>query len=1362
MEKDVTHRYFKIYQKQYICSTQKEKAMKNLFAIFTVFIYSTIAFSINYNTTFNIKSISVNEGLSQFDATRIIQDQYGFLWVSTYDGLNRYNGNDFIQYRHDPYNKNSINGNRILNIYIDSKKNFWVISETNKIDRFDYKTEQFEHYDFEPLKYAIVTAFYEDKLNNYWIGTTNGLYKASLKENQFQVDGIYLNSTTPSFENFIQCITESEKNGILVGTGLGGVLLSYRGQQIYSPSKFQSNVQINSFFKDKNNTIWICHNKGLSYIKDQQIQQLSQIKNNAIQSVLNFLLIDIKAMAAIDDKNCIVVAGHNLYHLHIPTLTISNFQLNDYSFFNSNIVKSVFVDHTKNIWISSGQKGIAKIDLYQKPQIIFGKEETKSMFVKSVFKDSRDRVWVGTNLNGMYYYDTDGIIHSLPITDINSQISYISPSMAEDRYGNIWFCANSEVYLFNYEEQKVRALKSLNPVFSKFRQAFSLTIDKFNTLWIGNTSGLLRVKLDNLNEPAKFISIGNLSDMISSEQISRMLYDSIHNVVWACTKDNGVTMLNLDKQGEVTKIRRLVHSDNKNSLSSDHVWSILLTSDSTVLFGTDSGINECRIINNKVYINPITNLHFIKNAKIVSLAQDLSGVIWMGTSQFLISYHPKTKVIKKYTSANGLYSSALQEGIFVDKKGVVYISTTNGLNWIDTTPQPEMPYLSNVQIVDFKIFGKSIKTDSKLNKHIKTTLYKTSKISLKHNENNFTIDFLSTHYNDINGNAYTYKLEGYDKDSIVVDGNNKSVTYNNLSPGRYTFWVKSSNNDNIWGGKKRYLTVEVKPAPWLTIWAFFAYLLIIIGVLYFVYVYLNKETKLKQKLVIKELENEHQNEINNVRLRFHTNIAHDIRTPLTLIAGPLDDIKLNPIITANHFLNDRIGIIDKNVTRLLYLVNQFLDFRRLINDGSQLQLAQHPVLSVFNDIKKSFKGIAQTKNIHFEFILDVVDKELIFDVDKLTKIVYNLISNAFKYTESGGDILVFVEQTNNNIVIKVQDTGSGIPTEALPHILDRFYQSEGQSASSGTGIGLALVKQLVEVCKGQIEVQSEIGRGSEFKVTIPCEIPNETATFDVVEVAETLEENLKTTRKPIILVVEDDDDLRAYLVKCFKEKFIVHQAIDGQDGFDKTLRFTPDIILTDIMMPKVDGLGLIHLIRNDYRTSHIPIIVITAKSTIEDEIKALEAGAEGFITKPFSTKSLLLKVNNFIRNLSANKAENKETDEVKIMDREQQFLNKMNKVILENLENPIFSIDFICEKLSISRMQLHRKIVTLLGKSTSEYIREIKLDEAKKYFDKGEKDIETVMLKIGVNSTFHFNKNFKLRFGVSIQEYIKSLSKTVE
>ena len=1335
-------------------SILKNKTVKK--TIFLIILFSPfISLSINFDKTFQLTTYSVNEGLSQFDAPRIIQDNYGFIWIATYDGLNRYDGNGFIQYRHDPYHASTINGNRVLVLKIDSNNNFWVITESGKIDRYNYKTEQFEHYDFEPLNYAIVTSFYEDHLHNYWIGTTNGLYKTSLTDNRFKVDGIYLNSTSPGFENFVLSSIEDEKNGLLIGTVAGGILLSDRGGQIYSPSKFLPNLQINSFLKDKDHTIWICHSNGLSYIKANKISSTGVINQSDIQTLTNFNVPNIRAMAAIDPDNYAILSGNSIFVLHLPTGLIKELKLNDYSFFKNNIIKAILIDRTKNIWISSGQKGVAKIDLLQKQNLISGKIETEGMFVKSVFKDSHERVWIGTNLNGIYYFDQGGELTHLQIDGIVSQIVYISPSIVEDKKGNIWFCANGEVFCYNYVIKRAISLNALYQNPAEVSLPFSLAIDPFGHLWIGCSTGLIRVNLNDETAQFQPVSIGSLSDMVSSEQISRIIYDPIHRMIWATTKDNGVAAISLDPAGKILNIHRLVHSDDNKSLSSDHVWSVLLASDSTIWIGTDSGLNRCKVLKTGIEVSPMTSLHTIGNVKIMSMAEDQYQNLWLGTSQALFSYNPKTNVEKKYTIANGLFSSAMLEGMFADRTGHVYVGTTNGLNWVNTTPQENSPFAAAVEIVDFKIFGKSVKSDSILNKHLKVPLYETSHLELKYNENNFTINFLTTHYSDFERNMYVYKLEGFDSDSIITDSKNRSVSYNNLPAGTYHFWVKASNNDGEWNGPQRNLTIVVRSAPWFTIWAYLFYLLGSFVVLYFIYRYLSRETKLKQQLAIKELENQHETEINSIRLRFHTNIAHDIRTPLTLIVGPLEDIKNNKAITGNPFLNDRIDIVDKNVSRLLHLVNQFLDFRRLLNVGSRLQPEVHLVAKAFNDIKKAFDGIAASKKIHYEFVIDVNESRLIFDLDKLSKILFNLISNAFKYTPDGGDIFVFIEQQHEKLVLKVHDTGCGILAKDLPQIFNRFYQSS--ESVSGTGIGLALVKQLVDLHKGTIEVNSIFGEGSQFKVTLPCEIPTEIIQPEVIEELEDL--GAIGRRKAVVLVVEDDDDLRAYLVKSFKEKFSVIQGINGQDGFDKALRYTPDLILTDIMMPHVDGISLIRLVRNDYRTSHIPIIVLTAKTGENEEIMALEAGAEDYISKPFSTKTLLLKANNYIRDLSNRKLADQSEVAPKLVVREQAFLNEMNKVVLENLENPIFSIDFLCEKLSISRMQLHRKIVALLGKSTSEYIREIKLDEAKKYFEKGEKDVETVMLQIGVNSGFHFNKNFKSRFGVSIQDFIKSIGK---
>lgn len=1330
--------------------------MKKHILLVTVILFTVYSTAINYNQQFRLKSYSVNEGLSQFTTGKVIQDRFGFIWISTYDGLSRYDGDDFVKYRHDPYNKNSISGNRILAINFDTSDNLWIVTENGSVDKYNYTSDQFEHFLFKPLQTSIVTEFFTDSKGYFWFGTTNGIYKAELKNDEFVVVAVYFNSVSPKYENYILSIAETPDNNLLVGTANGCKFLAHQRENFYLPGQLLTNYT-NSLFRRSESETWICTNNGVFIVKSDAIQKNGLVNLSEVRKIETLNDHFIRSVVPIDNDHYLVSTLNRLFVLNLPTLSKTEITVDKTGFFENNIINSTIIDRTQTLWIGSQQKGVAKIDLHQLPNQISRYEQTRGMFVKMLFRDSKGGVWIGANFNGLYYLDEQsGQLESVSMPGTIPSYMLFSPTMIEDNEGNLWLSVNQTLYKYNF---KTKQFEQLSIEGMNLQAPFSLAMDSYNSLWIGCTNGLIRYYFDKIKP--EFISIGNLSDMVSSEQISRIVFDKKHNIIWACTKDNGIVALFLNKKGKVISKKTLKHNNDIHSLNSNHVWSLTVGSDGAIYIGTDSGLNKCVVSGTDISVTPLKDLQLIAANKIMSIVEDRSKNLWLGTSQALFSYNINNKKEKKFTINNGMFSNATLEASF-EYNGYIYVGTINGLNVINTNPQPHNPFKADAIITDIFVSGKSVKSDPVLSQKLKKPLFETDKIVLNYNENSLSIKFMSLHYNDFDENNYEFKLEGYDKDFNTTDSKNRIAHYSKLPSGTYDFWVRASNNENTWGGKEKKLTITVRPAPWLSPWAFIAYFCLGLIIFYFIIKYIKKEAKFQQQLKIKDIERQHQEEISNMKLRFHTNVAHDIRTPLTLIAGPIEDIKNNRQMMSDPFLSDRIGIVDKNVTRLLYLVNQFLDFRRLINQGSTLHNEVHSVATILYDIKKSFDGIAVTKKIHFDFVVEVNDRKLIFDIDKFSKILYNLISNAFKYTPDGGDVFVFIEQQNETLTFRVQDSGCGISSEDLPHIFDRFYQSIESSASSGTGIGLALVKQLVEICKGIIEVQSTPGEGTVFKVILPCEVPADSSledpNDDIIQ-GEINEEEFVENKKATVLVVEDDEDLRSYLVKSFKDKFTVFQAANGQEAFDKALRFTPDIILTDVMMPQVDGIGLIRLVRNDHRTSHIPIIVLTAKTGESEEIKALEAGAEDFIPKPFSTKSLLLKVNNYIRSLSGKRPVESVEIHSKIADREQAFLNAMNKVILDNLENPIFSIDFICEKLAISRMQLHRKMVSLLGKSTSEYIREIKCDEAKKCFEKGERDIESVMLKIGVNSSFHFNKNFKARFGMSVQEYLKTLSK---
>ena len=1309
--------------------------------------------SINYNQQFQLKVYSVNEGLSQFTTGKVVQDHYGFIWVNTYDGLNRFNGADFVKYRHDPYNKSSISGNRVIELGVDKEKNLWIVTENGSVDRYDYRTDQFQHYKFELLKSAVVTEFLADSKGYYWFGTTNGIFKVTIRGNEFVVLAVYFNSTTPDYSNFVISIQETSKGDILVGTIKGCWFLWHQQGSLYTPGQLIRDLNINSLFRKSKNEIWIGTNNGVFILNDSAIKRNGLIDPASLTRLKDYNGLAITGITRIDSSKILISTANSLFVTDELINTSIQLNLSDNSFFVNNVINSIIVDRTQTIWVGSQQKGIASLDLHQLPDQIQRLEQTKGMFVKMLFRDSQGRIWIGANFNGLYCYNlqTNQLIN-IPIPGILPTYMVFSPSVVEDSNGNIWLCVNERLFKINTGTSKIEPFDSQG---IKLLSPFALTTDSYNSLWIGCTNGLVRYF--PVTGHSEFVSIGKLSDMVSSEQVSRLINDKKHNALWACTKDNGVVVLFFDKKGKVNKKVSLTHKSTLNSLNSNHAWSVVLGTDGSVYIGTDSGLNKCIVKGTTIHVAPLKDLKLVGANKIMMIVEDKSQNLWLGTSQALFSYNITTQKEKKYTVNNGLFSNATLEAGF-ESNGSVFVGTINGVNIINTKPQPHNPFKADAFITDVFIFDKSIKNDSNFIGKLTKPIFETDEINLKYNENNISISFIATHYNDFAENIFEYKLEGYDKDYHSTDSRNLTVSYNKLPAGKYTFWVKASNNENVWGGKESRLTIVVKPAPWLSAWAFILYFILSVVILYFVITYINKEAKHRQQLQIKDIERQHEEELNAMRLRFHTNIAHDIRTPITLIAAPLEDIKNDKALLKNPFLIEKIRIIDKNVERLLYLVNQFLDFRRMYNSALKVELANTDMLKLFSQIKESFEGIAITKKINFEYIVDLNHNYLLIDEDKVSKVIINLLSNAFKYTSESGDVFVFIEENNQCLRVKIQDSGCGIDKNEINHIFERFYQAKDASSVSGTGIGLALVKQLVELLNGSINVESEKGVGTIFTVSIPYNIVEETYEEETVKKETDFNEETEPKHKHTLLIVEDDNDLRNYLLGCFSADYKTIEALNGQEGFDKALRYVPDLIITDIMMPNVDGVQLIKLVRNDYRISHIPILALTAKTGEANELLVLEAGAEDFIPKPFSTKALRLKVNNYLRDFSTKTTKITNETPKKIAGIEEKFLHKMNDLVLQNLENPTFSIDFICDKMAISRMQLHRKINTLLGKSTSEYIREIKMDVAKKLFEAGETDIETVMLKIGVSSSFHFNKNFKQRYGLTAQQFIKSIN----
>lgn len=659
---------------------------------------------------------------------------------------------------------------------------------------------------------------------------------------------------------------------------------------------------------------------------------------------------------------------------------------------------------------------------------------------------------------------------------------------------------------------------------------------------------------------------------------------------------------------------------------------------------------------------------------------------------------------------------------------------------------------------------------------LKKSITETKEIELSYDDYVVSLEFAALDFHAPEKNKYAYKMEGFEKDWNYTDANGRFVTYTNLDPGEYTFKVKGSNNDGVWNEAGASLRIIITPPWWSTWWAYTLYWFSVILLLISIRTYDLKRQRLKHQL---ELEHEHSEkleEVDHMKSRFFANISHEFRTPLTLILGPSESIITE---TLDEKTKKKAGSIKRNANRLLNLINQLLDLSKLEAGRLKLETSYSNIVTFVKGIAMSFESLAERKDIVLKIKNTSDEIELYFDKEKMEKVFTNLLANAFKFTPGGSKITISVSETDNNSVeIKIKDAGIGIPQEELPKLFDRFYQVDSSHTRErgGTGLGLALAKELVELHLGSIKVESEEKKWTEVTVTLPLGkehlLPEEILVADepleeikiLVEEEEGRESTSMQVDKPlpediikyktIILVVEDNTDVREYIKDSLKNEYYIEEAANGEQGLRKAEKIIPDLIISDIMMPKMDGNELTRKLKNDERTSHIPVILLTAKSEQESKLEGLETGADAYLTKPFDTKELQIRIKNLInlrrklqQKFSHGKIVTIKGEEKKVSGLDEKFMKKVLEVIENHISEETFSIEDFGSEVGMSRMQIHRKLKALTGKSASHYIRSVKLFKAKEMIGKHEATISEIAYSLGFSSPAYFTRCFKEEYG---------------
>ena len=985
-------------------------------------------------------------------------------------------------------------------------------------------------------------------------------------------------------------------------------------------------------------------------------------------------------------------------------------------------------DKDKNLWIGTNDGGLNLYNPITQRFTSYTLQEDESARgigsnnIKAVYVDEKKSlVYIGTHAGGLsILHRNSGQVENFNQRNsqlVNENVYAILP----DGEGNLWLGTLSALVRFNPEQRSFTTIekeKDGTPVVSK--QITTLFRDSHKRLWIGGEEGLSVFKQEGLDiQKASILPVSNVTKLFTN-----CIYEASNGIIWVGTREGFYCFNEKDKQ-----IKR---------------------------YNTTNGLP-----NNVVY----------------GILEDSFGRLWLSTNRGISCFNPETEKFRNFTESDGLQSNQFNTASYCRTSvGQMYFGGINGI----TTFRPELlldnPYTPPVVITKLQLFNKVVRPDDEtgiLTKNISET----KSITLKSWQTAFSIEFVVSNYISGQHNTFAYKLEGYDKEWYYLT-DSRTVSYSNLPQGTYQFLVKAANSDGKWNPIPTALEIIVLPIWYKTWWALLIFFATFAGFITFVFRFFWMRKSMEAQLEIEHRDKEHQEEINQMKMRFFINISHELRTPLTLILTPLQEI-INKI--SDRWTRNQLEYIQRNANRLLHLVNQLMDYRRAELGVFELKAKKGNAHQLIQDNFLFYDKLARHKKITYTLHSELEDKEVLFDANYLELIVNNLLSNAFKYTESGQSITVTLKEENGWLLLQVSDTGIGIPINKQGKIFERFYQIESEHV--GSGIGLSLVQRLIELHHGRIELDSEENKGSTFSVYLPQDLsvykPSELASnneqneeeqvystnskamyFIDTEKVENESVESGDKKRGTILIVEDNNEIRRYLSNGLADLFNTLEAGNGEEALEKLKDNEVDVIVTDVMMPVMDGIKLCKNVKQNIRTCHIPVIILSAKTDIKDQMEGLQMGADDYIPKPFSLAILTTKIQNMMRTRRRMldkyaKSLEVEPEKITFNAMDEALLKRAMAIVEKNMDNIEFSTDEFAREMNMSRSNLHLKLKAITGESTIDFIRKIRFNEAAKLLKDGRYTVAEVSTMVGFNTPSYFATSFKKYFGCLPTEYIK-------
>ncbi len=1346
----------------------------------------------SYAQDLEFKHISIDNGLSQNTVNSIAQDSKGIIWVGTLGGLNKFNGYNFTVFTHNERDSTTISHNRVNVVFLDKTGKLWVGTDDG-LNLYNPKNEKFKVIKDAVDKRYFVYAITQDKAGKLWVGTQQGLKYLDQQSNKLV--GVQIKTTNRNQR--VQSIHEDELGFLWLGLAKGFKIYNPRKHQtLDGPKQLQeslSNSFVQSIKQSKNKDFWFAtENQGVFVYKKQQNKVLNYNKDKGILSNT------VRDMFFKDSEHIWMATKAGLSILNLTSGQISNYgyspNLSAENSLSHPSVKCIFEDKSGNAWLGTYAGGINLI--YNSAKIFFYKgirqgdqNPLSNKEVNSILGDDNNKFWIATDGGGLNYWNkTTGKVEVYKYKTDNVLYNFIKDvAFSGANKNELWLGTSAGVLIFDIASKTFTEFKDIQKGINvEFNHDYSF-LNSPNGLWIGtNYNGLHFIK-DNKIKQSYTVANGKLI----SSNVSCLLLDGQN--LWTGYLLSGFSKIDL-KTGKIDSYR--FDKNDLYSLSNNSVSFLFIDSKKRLWIGTNGGgLNYFDQKNNKFYT--INSQNGLGNNTIHAIEEDNNGALWVSSNKGIFKIVIKsdqfpltTKDIEttNYTVLDGLQSNQFIRGSsFKNTAGEIFFGGINGLNSFIPDKIKYNTEIPNIIFTDFAVLNKdrSKQTDSLDHKAIDYI----NEVTLAYDESYFTIKYVALNYIFPERNNYAYKLEGLNKDDWHYVKNQKEVTYTGLEPGEYTFLVKASNNSAVWNNTPRKLKITVSPPWWKTNWAYLFYFLVVLALLYLFNHYSKYTERLKNRLQYETDLYHKEQELSQKKLSFFINISHEIKTPITMIMAPLQ--KLLAIHEGNTKTANYLELMNRSGQRLLNLIDQLLDLRKLDDNDTVLKAAKGNLVRFTKEIVVVFNGLAKAKSLELTFTAPHDKLELWFDRDTLEKILYNIISNAIKYTPVYGkiDVSVAEDSTNKQAIITVSDNGVGIAKDRLPNIFQPFKPLDVTHTNiKGTGVGLAFAKELIDLHHGSIEVDSREATNenkgfTKFSVKIPLgkgylqdkEIDNEYLISEDISSYKSYhlkQQNTFKERKEVIqqangnekftmLLVEDNPDVINFLAESFEEHFTVIKSFDGAAGLQEALNSMPDVIISDVMMPLMDGIELCSKLKSNIITSHIPVILLTARSPLIFKLEGLENGADDYVTKPFNFDLLDAKVWNLLENRQKMKTRYQkeitlQPTNTSISTFDDKFLEGVLKYIEDNIAEESLNVEDLSQHIGMSRGNLYRKLKALTSKSPVEFIRNIRLNRAAQLLKQHKMYINEVSYMVGFQNVTYFRKCFKEEFGYTPTEYAKT------